>query len=169
MQENTGISDRRLEEKLEARKEEAKKEISTTRPIEDFKEMINYKYEDLTVKAINQMKDMIVKFILESFKGSYYIKALDCLKTLREACVDEDEVDIFNDYMKELKHTFPKEKLLDFWKLIYDNRVSLISDSENKKSNVSESESKEWLETINKKDVITSTLKDLDDLIADID
>jgi len=169
LHENTGISDRRLEEKLESHKEEAKKLISATRPIEDFKEMINYKYEDLTVEAIIQMQDIIIKFILESFKGSYYIKSIECIKELRDACLDEDEVLLFNDFLEKLRHDFPKEKFMDFWRLFIDNRINLISNKENVKSFKSESECKEWIDSISKKEIITSTLKDLDDLIADID
>jgi ATP-dependent DNA helicase 2 subunit 2 len=167
--ENTGISQKRLEEKLEAHKEEAKKNISTTRPIEDFKEMLNYKYSDLTVEAMKQMEEIIIKFIMESFKGSYYVKSMECLKALRESCIEEDEIDLFNDYMEKLRNDLPKEKFLDFWKLIFDNRISLISMKENFKSIVSEELSKNWLDSLFRKEVLTSTLNDLDDLIADID
>jgi ATP-dependent DNA helicase 2 subunit 2 len=166
---NTGISEKKLEEKLEAHKEEAKKSISTTRPIEDFKEMLNYKYSDLTDNAIEGMKGVIHKFISESFKGSYYIKALDCLKVLRDSCIDEDEVDQFNEFLQLLKQDYPKEKYSDFWRLISDNRITLISKKENVKSLVSEEEANEWLDSLNKKEVISATLNELDDLIADID
>ncbi len=169
IQDNTGISDRRLEEKLEKNKEEAKKIISMTRPIEDFKEMMNYKYEDLTESAMGQMKTIIVKFILESFKGSYYIKALDCLKELREACIQEDEVELFNSFMEEFRQNFPKEKFVDLWRLISDNKITLISNGENKNSSFTEKECKDWLDNIMKKEVITSTFNDIDNLIADID
>jgi ATP-dependent DNA helicase 2 subunit 2 len=169
IQENTGISDRRLEEKLEKNKEEARKIISMTRPIEDFKEMLNYKYEDLTDSAIGQMKSIIIKFILESFKGSYYIKALDCLKELREACIQEDEVELFNSFMDEFRQNFPKEKFVDLWRLIADNKITLISNAEHKNSGYNDKECKDWLDNILKKEVITSTFNDIDNLIADID
>ena len=81
-----------IEEKLNAKTPESKKVISAIIPIEDFKEMINNKNEDLTVSAMNLMIDMINKFIRESFKGSYYIKAIDCIKAFRDAANDEDEV-----------------------------------------------------------------------------
>lgn len=159
----------RLHEKLEKQKEEAKKIISTTRPIEDFKEMIEYKQEDLTLPAMEQMKLIIVKFITESFKGSYYIKSMECLKILRDYCISEDEPELFNFFLEQLKHDFPKEKFSDFWKLVSDNRITLISSEENVKSKLTTGECKAWLEHLNKKEVITSTLKDLDEMIADID
>jgi len=170
MQENTGLNERRLEEKLEAHKEEAKKNISTIRPIEDFREMLNYKYQDLTVPAMDQMKDIIIKFIVESFKGSYYIRSMECLKELRDACIEEDEVDLFNGFLNKLRMEFPKEKFADFWRLIVENRISLISVKENVKSTASEEQSKEWLESLSKIQVITSTItSEMDELMADID
>ena len=95
-----------------------KKEISTVHPLEDFKEMIENKYEDLTITAIKQMQFIILKFIKESFKGSYYIKALDCLKTLRDSCISEEESDLFNKFLEEMKTNFPNDKFLDLWKLV---------------------------------------------------
>jgi ATP-dependent DNA helicase 2 subunit 2 len=167
--ENTGISQKKLEEKLEKHKEEAKRIISTTRPIEDFKEMLDYKVEDLTIPAMEQMKDIVMKFIVESFKGSYYIKAMECLSVLRDYCNSEDEVELFNNFLNQLKMNFPKEKFMDFWKLIIDNKITLISNTENIKSPFTEKECLEWLDSLSKKEVITSTLKELDELIADID
>jgi ATP-dependent DNA helicase 2 subunit 2 len=169
IQENTGVNERKLEEKLDKHKEEAKKVISMIKPLEDFREMINYRLEDLTESAINQMKNIINKLILESFKGSYYIKAMECLKELRDACDKSDEVDFFNNYLEEIKSNFPKEKFVDLWRLLADNKITLISNIENKKSPYSDKECKDWLENINKKEVITSTLNDIENLIADID
>ena len=118
IKENTGISDKKLEEKLDKHKENYKKEISTIHPIEDFKEMIENKYEDLTITAIKQLQNIIIKFIQDSFKGSYYIKALDCVKSLREACISEEEPKLFNIFLEELRSNFPNEKYIDFWKLV---------------------------------------------------
>lgn len=169
VEQNTGVSEARVEEKLEKHKEEAKKTISALNPIQDFKDMISYKYEDLTLNGMLQMKDMILKFILESFKGSYYIKAIECIKVLREAAIEDDEVEFFNSFLEELKQNFPKEKFVDLWRLIIDNRISLIFNTENMKSVITEKQSDEWLESMSKKEIISSTLNDLDDLIADID
>lgn len=131
--------------------------------------MINYKYEDLTGNAMEQMKNIIIKFILESFKGSYYVKAIECIKALRDACIEENEVSFFNDFLQELKLDFPKEKFMEIWKLIIENKITLISIKENINSKYSEDESLLWLSMIDKKEVITSTLNDLDKLIDDIE
>ncbi len=117
-----------------------------------------------------KMTEIILKFINESFKGSYYIRAIDCIKILRDACTDEDEAQFFNKFLEGLKGTFAVEQFMYFWNLVIDNRVSLISKRENKTSDVTEEEAKVFFEGLNKKDTIISNLGDMDDeLIADID
>lgn len=131
--------------------------------------MIDYRFEDLTVKAMNGMKDMIVKFIRESFKGSFYVKSLDCLRVLRESCIENDEIDLFNNFLDELKVKFPKDNFKDYWRMIVENKVTLIDSSENKKSSISPTIAVKWIEDIAKKEMIISSTNDIEDLINDID
>ena len=163
------LTQERMEEKLNSKKKESKKTISTITPIEDFKEMIGNKNEDLTVPAMILMSDLIHKFIRDSFKGSYYIKAIECIKVYRDAANEEDEVELFNNFLNDLKVKYPKEQFLDFWLLFSDNNITLISKSENPKSTFSDKEADEWLGSIKKKEVITSTIQDMDNLLLDID
>ena len=163
------LTQQRIEEKLNAKKPESKKTISAITPIEDFREMIDNKNEDLAVRAMELMSDIIRKLIRESFKGSYYIKAIECIKAYRDAANDEDEVDLFNNFLNDLKEKFPKEQYMDFWILFCDNKITLISEEENPKSKYKDSQCQEWLEEISKKDVIPSSVKDMGDLLFDID
>ena len=163
------LTQQRIEEKLNAKKPESKKTISAITPIEDFREMIDNKNEDLAAKAMELMSDMIFKLIRESFKGSYYIKAIECIKAFRDAANDEDEVDVFNAFLNELKEKFPKEQYMDFWILFCDNKISLISDKENERSKYNEKQCQDWLEEISKQDAIPTTVKDMGDLLLDID
>ena len=163
------LTQQRIEEKLNAKKPESKKTISAITPIEDFREMIDNKNEDLVVKAMELMSDMIYKLIRESFKGSYYIKAIDCIKAFRDAANDEDEIDLFNSFLNELKEKFQKEQYMDFWILFCDNKITLISEKENERSKYSEKQCQDWLEEISKQDAIPSTVKDMGDLLLDID
>ena len=55
--------------------------------------MMGNKEQDLTVPAIELMQKMIEKFIRDSFKGSYYIRAIECIKVLRDGCDEENEVE----------------------------------------------------------------------------
>ena len=163
------LTQQRIEEKLNAKKPESKKTISAITPIEDFREMIDNKNEDLAARAMELMSDMIFKLIRESFKGSYFIKAIDCIKAFRDAANDEDEVDLFNNFLNELKEKFPKEQYMEFWILFCDNKITLISEKENERSKYTEKQCDEWLEEISKQDAIPTTVKDMGDLLLDID
>ena len=163
------LTQQRIEEKLNAKKPESKKTISAITPIEDFREMIDNKNEDLAAKAMELMSDMILKLIRESFKGSYYIKAIECIKAYRDAANDEDEVDLFNNFLNELREKFPKDQYMDFWILFCDNKITLISEKENERSKYSEQQCQDWLEELSKEDAIPSSVKDMGDLLLDID
>lgn len=164
----TGISETKAEEKLGKQKDEAPNKISALKPIEDFNEMINYKYADLTDKALDQMKSIILKLINESFKGSFYYKALDCIKVLREKCDEYDETELFNMFLKDLLLKFPKEKYIDLWRLISLSKITLINNIENKKSDVTKEESMLWLMELDKKQVSSNTIE-FDEMLDIID
>jgi hypothetical protein len=58
---------------------------------------------------------------------------------------------------------------MDFWTLFCDNKITLISEKENQKSKYKEAQCQEWLESISQKDAIPSSVKDMGDLLLDID
>ena len=51
----------------------------------------------------------------------------------------------------------------------WEKNITLISKEENPKSAFCEKECKEWLNSMKKKEVITSTLDDINNLLLDID
>lgn len=131
--------------------------------------MINYKHLDLTEKANNQLKEIIIKLVKDSFKGSYYLRAIECIKKLRETCDETDELDFFNDFLENFLKVFPKDRYVDLWRLIINNKITLISNRENPKSKISEEEAITWLSNLDKKQIICSKVEENNDLVADID
>lgn len=67
-----------------------------------------------------------------------YQKALQCLKELRKVCKLEEEVQNFNNYLKEIKDKFGKidSPHVKFWKLVVEDGITLIINSEHKESDV---------------------------------
>jgi hypothetical protein len=49
---------------------------------------------------------MIERFVKNSLKGDLYDKAIECLKSLREGCINEDEGEVFNKFMERVKKLF---------------------------------------------------------------
>ena len=76
---------------------------------------------------------------------------------------------MFNEFLTKLKEQFPKDQFLDFWLLFCDNKITLISQKENAKSKYDEKQCDEWLSSIQKKEVISSTIKDMGDLLLDLE
>jgi len=113
-------------------KEDDVKEIGSVNPIEDFKRMIENRQVDLVSEAINQMMGLVERLVLSSMKADLYEKAFDCLKTLREACVKEDEGAVFNKFMEKMKKQFASGEHKGFWEKVKANRVSLITNEESK-------------------------------------
>jgi len=113
--------------------------ISSNHPISDFREMINYRREDLVEPAIKQMQAMIVDLVKNSIEFSFFEKANECLAVLREGCIQEEEFELFNDFLWNFK-----DKLLgiknfnEFWRRHVQHRINLISSSECPRSPVTQ-------------------------------
>ena len=45
-------------------------------------------------------------------------RIMDEIKALREECINDDEPNMFNKFLEELKNFFPNDKFLDFSKLV---------------------------------------------------
>jgi len=49
------------------------------------------------------MKSRIIEFIRKSVEGEYLETALECLVVLREACINEEEAKLFNNFLRIIK------------------------------------------------------------------
>ena len=103
------------------------KKISQATPVVDFRKMINERSVDLTDSAIEQMTELIEKFIKESFQGNMYEKALDCLQELRKGCIQEDEASSFNDFLHLLKDRYSNSNHQKFWQKVQASNFSRLT------------------------------------------
>ena len=167
MEETEQAAVRKGEGDEEGKKEEPN-EISIQFPIRDFKKMVEFRYKDLTEPAILKMIEVVRKLLKESFKGSLFEKAVKCVKVLREVCVDQDEGEMFNEFMQKAADEFGVKEFYDLWKLMQDEGVLMISCEETDTSVRSSQECKEFFERMTGKDVILSSKKD-DDLLDELE
>lgn len=65
--------------------------------------MVGEKRIDQVEDAIKQMQKVIMSMINESVRGSFFEKAIECLKEMRKACINEEEPEQFNKYLIFLK------------------------------------------------------------------
>lgn len=120
--------------------------VRTIDPVKDFREILARKDIDLVDRAIQQMKQVILKFIRDSIGDQYYGKCLDCLKELRNGCCREEEAEKFNEFLKELKAQFSEDPIrAEFWQLLVRDHITLINENEAKKSNVTPEEADKFL------------------------
>lgn len=99
-------------------KDEDVKEISSVNPVQDFNKMITDRKVDRVGEAIQQMQNMIERFVNNSLNGDLYDKAIECLETLREACIAEDEGASFNLFMEKLKRLYSNGDHSEFFAII---------------------------------------------------
>ena len=62
--------------------------------------MINDREIDRVDEALTQMKAIILEFVKHSIQGDVYEKAIECLRSMRKACKDNDEAQPFNEFLK---------------------------------------------------------------------
>lgn len=95
--------------------------------------------------AVEQMCGVIKQLVTESFGDQRYNLALECLQVLRATSAKENESEAFNNFMHQLKKECdpanPKARRRDFWQLLKDNRISLITKGEAEDSDVTAEES----------------------------
>ena len=100
--------------------------------------MLQNKKEDLVNHAIQEMQELIYTLVETSIRGSFFDKALKCLKALRRGCTSEFEkleAPKFNKFLYSLKDRFLKSKdNRTFWKLIIEQGISLITNAESRES-----------------------------------
>lgn len=110
--------------------------IGSVDPVKDFNEMFTRRDVDLVDRAIEEMQAMIIKLINDSINDQYYNKALNCLIALRKGCIDEEESESFNKFLRRIKTMYSTGKRKGFWELIKKNKLNLISSDECPDSNV---------------------------------
>lgn len=140
-------------------------QISEVNPIEDFLAFISDRGQDRTAAAVEQMQAVILKLIQHAFRGNTYEKALECLKVLRQGCLNEDEVPSFNAFMKEQLRPLQATHS-DFWNLLVSSRIGLVTTSESDQSDVSPAEAAQFLVKVELASQPTQNLEEsmLDDI-----
>ena len=142
--------------------EEKVDRISDLTPLEDFETMMNDRKTDRVSTAIKLMEDYILRLLDRDFKGNMHNKAIECLKTLRNGCIKEYETLAFNKFMIEKIKNLQKVHL-EFWNLVVDERITLISANECNDSKVTLNEAKNFLVKIEPAKELSVAL-DLDDI-----
>ncbi|THH30384.1 hypothetical protein EUX98_g3795 [Antrodiella citrinella] len=108
--------------------------VGLTNPLVDFRR--NLDAGDIVTKAVEDMGWAITEIINRPFSRRRTKEMIECLKAMRYTSKNEDEVDAWNNFLEDLRHTCVEEEPgnKDFWSQVQKvgREISLISHDETK-------------------------------------
>ncbi|KAI0327975.1 SPOC domain-like protein [Cubamyces sp. BRFM 1775] len=110
--------------------------VGFTYPLQDFRK--NIERGDVVTKAVEDLAFVIKGVVVRPFAPRRFDEMVECMYALREVSLQEDEIDAWNTFLQELKHTCletePGSK--EFWEKVRSigRPLSYISDSEASKA-----------------------------------
>ncbi|KAF8172182.1 SPOC like C-terminal domain-containing protein [Mycena galopus ATCC 62051] len=124
--------------------------VGNTRPLDDFK--ANIVRGDMVSKAVEDLGAVVMQIVMRPFANRRSAELMECMETLRDTCLKEDEIEAWNTFMTELRDKCTsKLGNSQFWSQVQDagRKISLISDEEAEEhggtSLFSESEAEKFL------------------------
>ncbi|KFP99347.1 X-ray repair cross-complementing protein 5, partial [Leptosomus discolor] len=140
--------------------------VGSVNPGEDFRILVKQKnadFRDVSQQLINRIDQF-----LENKGSQYYMKGINCIRVFREEAVKLSKVQCFNDFLRALKSKVEDKALADFWEIMIQDRISLITKDEAEGSSVTSEEAEKFLAPKEKKnETLPSTDEggDVDDLV----
>ncbi|KYO18244.1 X-ray repair cross-complementing protein 5 isoform B [Alligator mississippiensis] len=117
--------------------------VGSINPAEDFRVLVKQKDANFT-EVSQQLINRIDQF-LESKGWQYYRKSIDCIQVFREEAIKLSEVRRFNDFLQALKGKVDDKALTDFWEIVIQDEITLITKDEAEGSTVTGEEAKKFL------------------------
>ncbi|XP_075613093.1 X-ray repair cross-complementing protein 5 isoform X1 [Balearica regulorum gibbericeps] len=140
--------------------------VGSVNPAEDFRILVRQKnadFKDVSQQLINRIDQF-----LENKGSQYYMKGINCIRVFREEAIKLSKVQCFNDFLQALKSKVEDKALADFWEIIIQDRISLITKDEAEGSAVTSEEAEKFLAPKEKKNETlppTDEGGDVDDLL----
>ncbi|NXA83469.1 XRCC5 protein, partial [Thryothorus ludovicianus] len=143
--------------------------VGSVNPAEDFRILVRMKnadFKDVSQQLINRIDQF-----LENKGSQYYMKGIDCIRVFREEAMKLSKVQCFNDFLQALKSKLKEKALSDFWEIMVQDRISLITKDEVEESSVTGEEAEKFLAPKQQKNETlppTDEGGDVDDLVSTI-
>ncbi|KAM4609330.1 X-ray repair cross-complementing protein 5-like [Polymixia lowei] len=163
----TKVDEEEEEYNLAGISEGAVTSVGSVDPARDFCSLVRQKR--LPFGEVCQQLTHRIEQLLSNKNAHYYMKCITCIQAFREQSVKLGNADLYNSYLQSLKRSIPDRGLQDFWDLLVQDAVTLISKDEVEGSTVSKADAKEFLVTEEKKEQTEAPLVedtgDVDDLL----
>ncbi|OBZ80021.1 ATP-dependent DNA helicase II subunit 2 [Grifola frondosa] len=126
--------------------------VGSAYPLADFRK--NIERGDVVSKAVEDLAFVVKEIVLQPFSSRRNAELLDCMKELRQVALEEDEIDAWNVFLRDLRKSCIDNKPgnPDFWAHVKElgREMSLISKLDaaraGGKSNISEAEAIEFIQ-----------------------
>ncbi|MGH0136269.1 UNVERIFIED_CONTAM: hypothetical protein FKN15_064521 [Acipenser sinensis] len=141
--------------------------VGSVDPGRDFRVLMRQK--SLPFSQVCQQLTSRVDQLLGTKSTQYYMKSISCIKAFREESSKAGDVEPYNSYLQTLKKNVQERALQDFWELLVQDNITLISKDEVEGSTVSKMEANQFLAPEQKPDEQTAPPADdggdVDDLL----
>ncbi|KAM9287264.1 X-ray repair cross-complementing protein 5 isoform 2-T2 [Morus bassanus] len=140
--------------------------VGSVNPAEDFRILVRQKNADF--RDVSQQLISRIDQFLENKGSQYYMKGINCIRVFREEATKLSKVHCFNDFLQALKSKVEDKALADFWEILIQDRISLITKDEAEGSSVTSEEAEKFLAPKEKKNETlrpTDEGGDVDDLL----
>ncbi|XP_046799673.1 X-ray repair cross-complementing protein 5 isoform X3 [Gallus gallus] len=143
--------------------------VGSVNPAEDFQILVRQKnadFKDVSQQLINRIDQF-----LENRSSQYYMKGINCIRVFRGEAIKLSKVQCFNDFLQALKSKVEDKALADFWEIVVQDRISLITKDEAEGSSVTSEEAEKFLTPKEKKNETlpaTDEGGDVDDLVSTV-
>ncbi|XP_071603868.1 X-ray repair cross-complementing protein 5 [Heliangelus exortis] len=140
--------------------------VGSVNPAEDFRILVRQKNADF--KDVSQQLIHRIDQFLENKGSQYYMKGINCIRVFREEAIKLSKVQCFNDFLQALKSKVEDKAFADFWEIVIQDRISLITKVEAEGSLVTSEEAEKFLAPKEKKNESLPTTDeggDVDDLL----
>ncbi|XP_051479835.1 X-ray repair cross-complementing protein 5 isoform X2 [Apus apus] len=140
--------------------------VGSVNPAEDFQILVRQRsadFKDVSQQLINRIDQF-----LENKGSQYYMKGINCIRVFREEAIKLSKVQCFNDFLQALKSKVEDKALADFWEIMIQDRISLITKDEAEGSSVTSEEAEKFLAPkVKKNEPVPPTDEggDVDDLL----
>ncbi|KAM6129641.1 X-ray repair cross-complementing protein 5 isoform 2-T2 [Pterocles gutturalis] len=143
--------------------------VGSVNPAEDFRILVRQKNADF--RAVSQQLTNRIDQFLENKGSQYYMKGINCIRVFREEAIKLLKAQCFNDFLQALKSKVEDKALADFWEIMIQDRISLITKDEVEGSLVTSEEAEKFLTPKEKKNETlppTDEGGDVDDLVSTV-
>ncbi|CAM4600033.1 unnamed protein product [Leuciscus chuanchicus] len=117
--------------------------VGSVNPSRDFCTLIKQKTVSFD-QACQQLTHRIEQ-LLGNRSPEYYTKSITCIQAFRDQSVSSGNAELFNTYMQSLKRSVPDRNLQEFWDLLRQDALTLISKDEVDGSTVSKQDASQFL------------------------